>query len=255
MDDPVITSCAHVFCRECIMHCICAGSGGKSQVGMCPVCREPVSKHDLITVPRSSRFSVDIERNWKASSKIQALMSDLRRLFNGPPPEPVLPRIDGTSGGPERHVQKCVLVSQWTSMLDLLERPLRDEGIAFVRLDGAMSQQARCETLTRFGGDPNVPVLLLSLRAGGVGLNLVAAQTLYLLDPWWNPAVEEQAINRIHRIGQRYPVSVKRFLMERSVEERILELQKRKEALVKGALAQGEDAKAMRVEDLKELFR
>jgi DNA repair protein RAD5 len=222
---------------------------------MCPVCREPVSKHDLITVPRSSRFSVDIERNWKASSKIQALMSDLRRLFNGPPPEPVLPRIDGTSGGPERHVQKCVLVSQWTSMLDLLERPLRDEGIAFVRLDGAMSQQARCETLTRFGGDPNVPVLLLSLRAGGVGLNLVAAQTLYLLDPWWNPAVEEQAINRIHRIGQRYPVSVKRFLMERSVEERILELQKRKEALVKGALAQGEDAKAMRVEDLKELFR
>ena len=140
-------------------------------------------------------------------------------------------------------------------MLDLLERPLRDEGIAFVRLDGAMSQQARCETLTRFGGDPNVPVLLLSLRAGGVGLNLVAAQTLYLLDPWWNPAVEEQAIIRSHRIGQRDPVSVKRVLMERSVKERILELQKRKEALVKGALAQGEDAKAMRVEDLKELFR
>ena len=63
--------------------------------------------------------------------------------------------------------------------------------------------------------------MLLSLKSGGVGLNLVAAQTVYLLDPWWNPAVEEQAINRIHRIGQRYPVRVKHFMMSDSVEVRI----------------------------------
>ena len=98
--------------------------------------------------------------------------------------------------------------------------------------------------------------MLLSLRAGGVGINLVSAQTVYLMDPWWNPAVEEQAINRVHRIGQAYPVRVKRFFMQHSVEDRILELQRKKSALVKGALgAEGaEDAKAMRLEDLKFLF-
>jgi SNF2 family DNA or RNA helicase len=99
--------------------------------------------------------------------------------------------------------------------------------------------------------------MLLSLRAGGVGINLVSAQTVYLMDPWWNPAVEEQAINRVHRIGQAYPVRVKRFFMQHSVEDRILELQKKKSALVKGALGGGQggdDAKAMRVEDLKYLF-
>lgn len=76
------------------------------------------------------------------------------------------------------------------------------------------------------------------------------------MDPWWNPAVEEQAINRVHRIGQAYPVRVKRFFMQHSVEDRILELQRKKSALVKGALGgQGaEEARAMRVEDLKYLF-
>merc|ERR1719231_1788168 len=115
----------------------------------------------------------------------------------------------------------------------------------------------RSATLARFSEDDRVQVLLLSLRAGGVGLNLVAAQTVYLVDPWWNPAVEEQAINRVHRIGQAYPVRVKRFLMQHSVEDRILELQQKKSALVKGALgAQGEQetTKAQRVEELKWLF-
>merc|ERR1719231_1817968 len=110
----------------------------------------------------------------------------------------------------------------------------------------------RSATLARFSEDDRVQVMLLSLRAGGVGLNLVAAQTVYLMDPWWNPAVEEQAINRVHRIGQCFEVRVKRFLMQHSVEDRILELQRKKSALVKGALGgQGaEEAKKMKVEDL-----
>ena len=143
-------------------------------------------------------------------------------------------------------------------MLDLTERPLRAEGIDFVRLDGSMSQQAKDEALRRFATDCDVRVMLLSLKAGGVGLNLVSAQTVYLLDPWWNPAVEEQAIDRVHRIGQRYPVRVKHFLMRDSVEERIVQLQKKKAALVKGTLGAGgankEEAKGMRVEELKLLF-
>ena len=141
-------------------------------------------------------------------------------------------------------------------MLDLVERTLGTEGLGFERLDGSMSQQARSAALKRFAEDEDVSVMLLSLRAGGVGLNLVAAQAVYMMDPWWNPAVEEQAINRVYRIGQAYPVKVKHFYMQDSVEDRILELQKKKAALVAGALGAqgGEDAKAMRVEDLKWLF-
>ena len=99
-------------------------------------------------------------------------------------------------------------------------------------------------------------MLLLSLRAASVGLNLTAARHVYLLDPWWNPAVEEQAVNRVHRIGQPFPVRIKRFLVQESVEQRMLDVQKRKAALVKGALETSkEEARAMRVEDLKMLFR
>lgn len=118
-----------------------------------------------------------------------------------------------------------------------------------------MSQSARSHTLSNFSSDPKLRVLLLSLHAGGVGLNLVSAQTVYLLDPWWNPAVEEQAINRIHRIGQAHPVRVKHFVVQNTVEDRILELQKKKSALVKGALGgNDEESKQMRIEDLRALF-
>ena len=141
-------------------------------------------------------------------------------------------------------------------MLELIQRTLAAEGYTYERLDGACTQAERQRSLRRFAEDDTVVVMLLSLRAGGVGLNLVSAQTVYLMDPWWNPAVEEQAINRVHRIGQPYPVRVKRFFMQHSVEDRILELQRKKSALVKGALGaeSAEDSKAMRLEDLKFLF-
>ncbi|EOD30000.1 hypothetical protein EMIHUDRAFT_51583, partial [Emiliania huxleyi CCMP1516] len=168
---------------------------------------------DLVTVP-GSRFAVDLDSHWKASAKLEALMADVRETLATPLPPPAL-----------------VIVSQWTSMLDLVQRPLEAAELRFERLDGKLSQPARASVLKRFAARDGPRILLLSLRAGGVGLNLVSAQTLYLLDPWWNPAVEEQAVNRIHRIGQRYPVRIKRFLVQDSVEERILELQKRKAAL------------------------
>ena len=251
-DEPVLTSCAHQFCRECMMSCL-----GSLGVAPCPVCRVAVHRSDLIAVPiyTNSRFSFDLDKHWRPSSKLNALMRDLKAELASPlpPPDPaaIIPQ------GQPPAVRKAVVISQWTSMLDLVQKVLEADGIEYERLDGSLSLQQRQRTLSRFADDPNVVVMLLSLRAGGVGINLVSAQTIYLMDPWWNPAVEEQAINRVHRIGQAYPVRVKRFFMQQSVEDRILELQKKKSALVKGALggAQGsEDAKAMRVEDLKYLF-
>ncbi|KAJ1630699.1 P-loop containing nucleoside triphosphate hydrolase protein, partial [Pavlovales sp. CCMP2436] len=89
----------------------------------------------------------------------------------------------------------------------------------------------REEAIRSFSTDDSVRVFLISLQAGGVGLNLVAADTVFLLDPWWNPAVEEQAIDRVHRIGQTRAVTVKRVVMRESVEQRILQLQERKRCL------------------------
>lgn len=239
------------FCRECIVGCL--GSLGQAP---CPVCRLPVRRSELIAVPayHNSRFAVDLDKCWRPSAKLSALMSDLTADLAKPLP-PVDPRAVLPPGASPPTTRKAVVISQWTSMLDLVQRPLEAASIAYERLDGAVSQAHRATTLARFAEDDSVRILLLSLRAGGVGLNLVAAQTVYLMDPWWNPAVEEQAINRVHRIGQAFPVRVKRFLMQHSVEDRIIELQQKKSALVKGALGAGaEETKAMRVEDLKWLF-
>ena len=146
-------------------------------------------------------------------------------------------------------------------MLDLIGAALRREPAlsGFVRLDGAMSAEQRQAALHKFREDPKVKVLLLSLRAGGVGLNLTAAQHVFLMDPWWNPAVEEQAIDRVHRIGQLHPVKVTRFVVRGTVEERILELQERKRRVCRATLEGGEElskeeARRMRLEDLKLCF-
>jgi SNF2 family DNA or RNA helicase len=121
---------------------------------------------------------------------------------------------------------KSLVFSQWTSFLDLVEPHLREAGIAFERLDGSTID--RQGVVERFQSPEGAPVLLISLRAGGTGLNLTAADHVFLLDPWWNPAVEDQAADRAHRIGQDKPVMVYRMVARDTVEERILALQQRK---------------------------
>ncbi len=128
---------------------------------------------------------------------------------------------------------KSLVFSQWTSMLDRIEPHLQAEGLGFVRLDG--STRDRGAVVTQFREDSEVVVFLLSLKAGGTGLNLTAADHVFVFEPWWNPAVEEQAFDRAHRIGQEKPVFVHRLIASNTVEERILELQNRKRDLAQGA--------------------
>jgi superfamily II DNA or RNA helicase len=129
---------------------------------------------------------------------------------------------------------KSLVFSQWTSMLDLLEPKLEASGHRFVRLDGATRD--RGEVVERFQSDPEVSVFLVSLKAGGTGLNLTAADHVFLFDPWWNPAVEQQAFDRAHRIGQEKPVFVYRLVAADTVEERILDLQREKRELAQMSL-------------------
>jgi superfamily II DNA or RNA helicase len=130
---------------------------------------------------------------------------------------------------------KALVFSQWTSLLDRVEPLLEAQGVSYARLDG--STRDRQAVVQAFQRDDGPPVMLISLTAGGVGLTLTEADHVFLLDPWWNPAVEDQAADRVHRIGQRRAVLIHRLVADDTVEERLLELQEHKRALAQAALA------------------
>jgi DNA repair protein RAD5 len=145
-----------------------------------------------------------------SSAKIGALLTHLKTLRK---------ELPGT---------KSVVFSQFTSFLSLIQPALTRASIPFLRLDGSMSQQNRAAVLKQFAASKKGVVLLLSLRAGGVGLNLTMAKRVYMMDPWWSFAVEAQAIDRVHRMGQEDEVKVCRFIVKESVEQRMLKIQDRK---------------------------
>ncbi|CAI9289949.1 unnamed protein product [Lactuca saligna] len=227
-EDAVLTPCAHRLCRECLL-----SSWRTPASGLCPVCRKSVSKQELITAPTDSRFRVDVDKNWVESSKVSALLKDLESF-----------RSTGS---------KSIVFSQWTAFLDLLQIPLSRNNITFVRLDGTLNQQQREKVIKQFSEESHILVLLMSLKAGGVGINLTAASNAFVMDPWWNPAVEEQAVMRIHRIGQTKSVSIKRFIVKGTVEERMEAVQARKQRLISGALTD-QEVRSARIEELKMLF-
>ncbi len=147
---------------------------------------------------------------------------------------------------------KALVFSQWTSLLDLVEPHLEAAGVKFTRLDG--STRDRGAVVNDFQSEGGPPVLLASLKAGGTGLNLTAADHVFLLDPWWNPATEDQAADRAHRIGQDRPVMVYRMVARDTVEERILALQEKKRALADVALGEAGAAAAITREELLALL-
>ncbi|PPS12587.1 hypothetical protein GOBAR_AA08050 [Gossypium barbadense] len=148
-------------------------------------------------------------------------------ICNDPAEDPVREEIrfmverDGSAKG--------IVFSQFTSFLDLIKYSLHKSSIKCVQLVGSMSLAARDAAIKSFTEDPDCKIFLMSLKAGGVALNLTVASHVFLMDPWWNPAVERQAQDRIHRIGQCKPIRIVRFVIENTIEERILKLQEKKE--------------------------
>lgn len=148
---------------------------------------------------------------------------------------------------------KALIFSQFVETLKLLRRELDSRKVKYVYLDG--KTQNRQAHVDKFQNDPTFPFFLISLKAGGVGLNLTAADYVIHLDPWWNPAVEMQASDRAHRIGQDKPVFVYKIIARNTVEEKILQLQEKKRALVKSLIAtEASFFKSLTREDVKDLF-
>ncbi|MCJ1353031.1 MAG: hypothetical protein MMC33_003015 [Icmadophila ericetorum] len=159
-----------------------------------------------------------LEKDWETSAKIEKCMEILREIHD---------RGEG---------EKTIIFSQFTALLDLLEIAVMREDWGYHRYDGSMSSAARNDAVIDFSDKKDCKILMVSLKAGNAGLNLTAANQVIIFDPFWNPYIEEQAIDRAHRIGQRRPVKVHRILVPNTVEDRIVALQEKKRELIEGAL-------------------
>ncbi|KAF8465247.1 SNF2 family N-terminal domain-containing protein [Kalaharituber pfeilii] len=264
MVDMVVTGCFHATCKKCLLDHI-EYQKNLRKTPKCVTCREPIKERDVFevlkedippdltptpdplyssqpsqTVPtQSSQQQITLRRlASRSSAKIEHLLSKLKSLRRTHP------------------TSKSTVFSQFTSFLDLLEPALSRAKIPFVRFDGTMSQSQRVEAIKKFQSNPSFMVLLISLRAGGVGLNLTSARWVFMMDPWWSFAVEAQAIDRVHRMGQTEDVTVWRFVVKDSVEERMVgKIQARKKFIASSlGMMSEEEKKQQRIEDIRDLL-
>uniref|UniRef100_A0A8C1RPZ9 Helicase-like transcription factor n=1 Tax=Cyprinus carpio TaxID=7962 RepID=A0A8C1RPZ9_CYPCA len=233
---PVITYCAHVYCRPCICEVI-----RSEKQARCPLCRAPIKTKELVEYPgEEMEAGPATGENCRSSSKVDALMSNLLKLRSEDP------------------TVKSLVVSQFTRFMDLIEVPLREYGFSFTRLDGSMAQKTRAKAIQDFqDSSPGSPtIMLLSLKAGGVGLNLTAASHVFMMDPAWNPAAEDQCVDRCHRLGQSRDVVITKFIVKDSVEENMVKIQKKKQELVDKAFGvkKPQDLKQARIDEIRALM-
>lgn len=150
---------------------------------------------------------------------------------------------------------KALIFSQFLGMLALIKEKLKENNVVFEYFDGSTSPMERQRAILNFQGSDECRVFLISLKAGGVGLNLTAADYVYIVDPWWNPAVELQAIDRTHRIGQTKNIFAYRMICKDTIEDKILQLQERKRILAKELIADDPSfVKSLSKQDVEYLF-
>jgi len=238
---PVITPCAHVFCRHCIEAVL-----DTVKPTSCPLCRKILTKQQLLEAGQDESGEKDntladmkdIEVN-VSSSKVNAVLKEMLRIQRDMPDD------------------KIVVVSQFTSFLSILQPIMKQKNFSLVRLDGSMTHMDRSEAVRVFQSSKksSPKVMLLSLKAGGVGLNLTAANHLLLLDPAWNPASEWQCFDRTHRLGQKKDVHIYKYITKESIEEKMLEIQAKKKDLISGAFHMPEEKRRReRVQDIMNIF-
>lgn len=265
--DLALTPCSHIFCRSCLLDSLERNKSTSNAInGQCPICTMEVADVDVICVKSEqvvptisktlhadkenfdARQILDSALKGQCSSKMLAILSELETIWQEDP------------------VCKVLIFSQYLGMFDLLQKEFARQGITTFRLDGKMSLNDRRQTVKQFNtsrylnndGKPRGIILLASMKACGVGMNLTAASTVFIVDPWWNDAMESQCINRIHRIGQTAPlVKVRKFIVSDSVEEKIVKMQHRKQGMANEVLSE-ESATSKKanptLDDLKAIF-
>lgn len=232
-----VFSCYDLICKDCFqgMYRDFEEAFEKDVSLSCPTCQLSIRP---LYIPISAKGIEDFQLSQEGSSssskskrgsnsysgpstKTRALLNDISEMHIES-----LPLLENNKAP-----LKCVVFSEFTSHLDLIERALKDNKYAYTRIDGTMSLSARRSVLNSFTTDNKITILLASIKAAGQGLNLTAASRAFIMEPLWNPAAEQQAVDRIHRLGQTREVRVTRYVINRSIEESIIKLQQKKQKL------------------------
>lgn len=252
-----MTDCFHVLCLKCVKDFEASVERTMTATGRytCPLCEVHISKNffalkinDVEEALKQHQLETK-EKKRSAytgpSSKVKALLVDMqadRAAYEANPDVPLA---------------KSVVFSTWTTHLDLIGTALDAHNFPYVRLDGSMSLKLRQAAINSFREDPTIQVMLISIMAGGLGLNLTCASKAYVMEPMFNPACEAQAIDRVHRLGQKKDVTTVRYIMRDSFEEKILLLQKKKMEIANMSMGKIDKAELTRkkLSDIAEIFK
>lgn len=259
--------CYHIVCTECMVGLKASieqntSADDDSSKFRCPSCRQLLqqsffeltktgieeAEEARLNAQKNPRQAKIMGRYSGPHTKVKALIKYLREA-----------EAESESFEAGEPPIKSVVFSGWTTNLDLIQIALEDNHIPFCRLDGKMARKSRNASLEAFRDDPSIRVILVSIGAGGLGLNLTSGSRVFMMEPQFNPASEQQAVDRVHRLGQTRDVYIHRFIMEDSFEVKMLELQKKKQNLAdlsmnRGKLDKAEAAKK-KLEDLRSLFK
>ncbi|KAF1823096.1 uncharacterized protein K489DRAFT_370681 [Dissoconium aciculare CBS 342.82] len=244
-EEAIRSKCKHDFCRACVKSYVQSVEENDGEAD-CPRCHIPLSidfdqpeiEQDEDVVKKSSIINRINMKDWTSSTKIEMLIYDLWKLRS------------------KKQTLKSIVFSQFTSMLQLIEWRLRRAGFNTVMLDGSMTPIQRQKSIEHFMTNPDVEIFLVSLKAGGVALNLTEASRVFIVDPWWNPAAEWQSADRCHRIGQKRPCVITRLCIEDSVESRMVLLQEKKANMINGTINNDKTSmEKLTPEDMEFLFR
>lgn len=256
-----ITSCMALICPACIEQYLTAFSMQGCQFCIAGMgCRRIELKKTEVDDPKETDSSVSAQ-NGNSSRKRHKKIAPLGSI----PHTKTLQLVrdlekseEWSTEHPEEEPEKSIVFSAWTTHLDLIEPHLQAAGIKFTRLDGTMNLKQRTNAINTFREDRSVHVILVSIYAGGLGLNLTAGSRVYVMEPQWNPQVEAQAVDRVHRLGQMREVHIIRYIMKDSFEFKVQKVQKKKQQLAELSMdktTSKEDAAKKRLEDIRDLFK
>jgi SNF2 family DNA or RNA helicase len=240
----VVAKCGHVFCHECLLLRFRDAVDGDELARRipCPSCGQVVTYASVFksqTLSSSHRIAQYKRNEFELSTKLRMVLRAIHEMLQNFPDD------------------KMIIFSQFTSFMDVITVALERYKIPSLRIDGTMTLSARNTVIRQFQTSENIKIVLASKTATGVGLNLTAANHVIVVDPWWNPAIEEQAVHRCYRIGQKKPVHVTRFIISDTIEQYCYEICQRKkefgDAVLRAATA-GDSSAKMAASRLHELM-